>query len=103
MRTCDKKRIPLRVGDILKVFHFTGARRKKHYMYKQVTRSKWMGGYGGKPKVLMFFISHLNLKPETDRDGGYWMGLDGGVLEKYEIVQSPDCRFEEREKVEEET
>lgn len=100
IETCDKNRRPIRVGDVLKVFHFTGARRKKHYMYKQVTRTQWLGGYGGRPKVLYFFVSHLNLKPErVNGDGGYWLGMHEGVLQDYEIVQNPECDFEDRAKV----
>lgn len=98
--TCDKNRRPLRVGDVLKVYHFTGARRKKHFMYKQVVRTQWIGGYGGKPKVLYFFVSHLNLKKPTLRDdGGYWLGMNEGMQEDYEIVQSTECDFEDRQKV----
>lgn len=34
--TCyDKHGIPIERGDIVKVFHFIGARRKRHYMFKQ--------------------------------------------------------------------
>ena len=100
METCDKNLRPIRVGDVLKVFHFTGARRKKHFMYKQVTRTQWLGGDGGEPKVLYFFVSHLSLKPEcVDGDGGYWLGMNEGQLEDYEIVQSVKCDHEEREKV----
>lgn len=30
----------VRVGDMLRTFHFTGARRKKHYLYHVV---RWKG------------------------------------------------------------
>jgi hypothetical protein len=30
----DKRGIPVKPGDVLKVFHFTGIRNKKYYMYK---------------------------------------------------------------------
>lgn len=30
----DSKLRPIHKGDLLKVFHFIGARNKKHYMYK---------------------------------------------------------------------
>lgn len=30
----DKKKREIKEGDILKCFHFIGARNKKHYMYK---------------------------------------------------------------------
>ena len=100
MQTCDKNRRPIRVGDVLKVFHFTGARRKRHFMYKQVTGTQWLGGYGGRPKVLYFFVSHLNLRPDSvNGDGGYWLGMDEGLLKDYEIVQCPTADFEDREKV----
>ena len=99
--TCDKHRRPMRVGDVLKVFHFTGARRKKHYMYKQITRTQWLGGYGGRPKVLYFFVSHLSLKPESvNGDGGYWLGMHEGMKADYEIVQASNADFEDRERVE---
>ena len=100
IETCDKNLRPLRVGDVLKVFHFTGARRKRHFMYKQITRTQWLGGYGSAPKVLYFFVSHLSLKPESVAgDGGYWLGMFDGVMSDYEIVQCPTADHEEREKV----
>ena len=30
----DKNGVPIEEFDVLKIFHFIGARRKKHYMYK---------------------------------------------------------------------
>lgn len=72
------------IGDVLKVYHFTAAlRRKKHYMYKQVVGTNMLGGHGGKSKVEYFNISHLTL----DSDEGYNLGLMDGVLPDYEIVQ----------------
>jgi len=101
IETCDKNLRPFRVGDVLKVFHFTGSRRKKHFMYKQITRTQWLGGYGNTPKVLYFFVSHLSLKPESVKDdGGYWMGMWVGVQPDYEIVQCPTADHEDRPKVE---
>lgn len=97
--TCDKNLRPIRVGDVLKVFHFTGARRKRHFMYKQVTRTEWLGGYGNRPKVLYFFVSHLSLKPERCGEGGYWLGMHEGRLGDYEIVQSIKCDHEDRIRV----
>lgn len=102
VETCDKHRRPMRVGDVLKVFHYTAAlRRKKHYMYKQITRIQWLGGYGGRSRVQYFFVSHLNLKSDTlGGDGGYWLGAHEGIKEDYEIVQCPTADYEDREKVE---
>ena len=97
MQTCDKNMRPLRVGDVLKVYHFTGARRKKHYMYKQIVGTRMLGGLNG-PKVEYFDVSHLNM----GRDDGYTIGMDEGVLHDYEIVQGLDVypdNWEDREKV----
>jgi len=101
VETCDKNLRPLRVGDVLKVYHYTAAlRRKKHYMYKHITRTQWLGGYGGRPKVLYFFVSHLNLKPEIESgDGGYFLGMHEGIQSRYEIVQCLTSDFEDRPKV----
>lgn len=35
----DKHGQAIREFDVLKVFHFTGARRKRHYMYKWVRKN----------------------------------------------------------------
>jgi len=103
MQTCDKNMRPLRVGDVLKVYHFTGARRKKHYMYKQIVGTRWLGGAKLRdgstvPMVEYFDVSHLNM----GRDDGYTIGMDEGVLHDYEIVQGLDVypdNWEDREKV----
>jgi hypothetical protein len=36
----DKNGVPIQKHDLLKVYHFTGARRKKHYMYKYVIQDE---------------------------------------------------------------
>ena len=75
----DKNRRQIAVGDILKVFHFVGARRKKHFMYKQVMAQIELGANGAP----YFEVSHLNL----GADEGYDLALDGRVLPGYEIIQ----------------
>ena len=88
----DKHGIPIKVGDVLKVFHFVGARRKRHYMYKQVVGTRTLG-----PKAVPYLmVSHLNLKPADERDGGYYIGQFGQIEPDTEIVQSVDCAFEDR-------
>lgn len=87
MTLYDKKGIPFVLGDVVKVFHFTAAlRRKRHYMYKQVI------GFGnferGTPYVQ---FSHLDL---TDED--YKVVAEGQILDDYEIVQSIDCEHDRR-------
>lgn len=98
MNLCDKNKRPFKRGDIVKVYHFTGARRKRYYMYKQclgVNRYRYDG------QDYMFF-SHLNFIDTIDikvKDSPYHERLDGGCLETYEIVQSIDDDFEMRERV----
>lgn len=63
-------------GDIVKVYHFTGSRRKRYYMYKQALGIKvWPSGTGR----MMF--SHLDF----DAEGHYYEDLK--KLPDYEIVQ----------------
>ncbi|TGQ19273.1 hypothetical protein [Mesorhizobium sp. M00.F.Ca.ET.217.01.1.1] len=86
----DQRGIPIERGDILKVYHFTGARRKRHYMYKQALGVFMMG----KPKPIPFMkFSHLNMN-----DAEYWERCNGEVLPQYEIIQSIDYSHEERQR-----
>lgn len=73
----DKTGREILVGDVLKLYHFTGARRKQHYMYKQVT-----GIRPTKSGAALLEISHLNLKAGT-----YHVLKKGQILPDYEIVQ----------------
>lgn len=73
MATRDKNGREIMPGDTLKIYHFTGARRKKYYMYKFV-------------KALLldkfFSIHHLDLN-----GGNYMMKNDGLRHDDTEIVQ----------------
>ena len=82
MITCDKHGREIKIGDILKVYHFTGARQEKYYMYKQVIGERLLGGLGGKPKVPYFDVSE-------------------GIKQDYEILQGLDD-IEERPKFQQE-
>lgn len=81
----DKNGVPLEVGDVVKVFHFTDARRKQHFMFKQVCGNHLINNH----PYLKF--THLDLT-----DNYYVEPLNGRVLNDYEIVQSIDCKFRER-------
>ena len=73
----DKNGIELLPNDVLKVFHFVGARRKKHYMYKQVFDVvDNEGGY----QVMR--IEHLE-----KRGSYYHLKMDGTIMNDVEIVQ----------------
>lgn len=86
--TRDKHGRAMKEGDVLKVFHFTGARRKRYFMYKQIVGIRMLGGLGGKPKVPYFVISHLKL--DGGRERTYEIGMAEGVLSNYEILQGLD-------------
>ena len=87
----DKTGREMQIGDVLKVFQFTGARRKKHYVYKQLL------GYTkfGVPLTTYGRFGHLNLVDDEDQ---YLVLADGRHMPEYEIVQSVDCDFENRER-----
>jgi len=75
----DKNGMIIHVGDVLKVFHFVGARNKKHYMYKQPIAVVPLG----QDKAPHLKISHLDMS-----DSYYYEHLDGRTLADYEIVQA---------------
>lgn len=81
----DKNGREIMRGDIVKVFHFVAAlRRKKHYMYKQA-----LGIERGRMR-----FSHLDLDDEW-----YCEAADGRMLADYEIVDSIDAKFDERARI----
>lgn len=87
----DKRGIPIKRGDIVKVFHFFGKRRKRHYMYKQCL------GPIGVATIPYLAFSHLNFITDVKASGGPYLELaNGRHLRDYEIVQSIDSKFEER-------
>ena len=86
-KTRDKHGRAMKEGDVLNVFHFIGARRKRYFMYKQIVGTRMLGGLNDTPKLYYFDVSHLNM------DGGYdnyTIGTAEGVLPDYEILQGLD-------------
>ena len=84
----DKHGREIMRGDIVKVYHFTGSRRKRYYMYKQALGIRvWPSGTGR----MMF--SHLDF----DSDGHYYEDLK--MLRDYEIVQCLAGVPEDRENI----
>lgn len=90
MKLYDKTGREIKIGDVVKVYHFTAAiRRKRHYMYKQaINIREWESGF----KAMRF--SHLDMN-----EGGYYEALDGRIMEDYEIVQSIDAAFHDRPRI----
>ena len=83
----DKHKRKIEPGNVLKVFHFVGARRKRHYLYKQAVE------YRSHPNAAHGYlkISHLSnpggALPDKIGDTYYLEAADGRVLSDYEIVQ----------------
>lgn len=88
----DKRGTPIERGDVVKVYHFTGARRRRYYMYKQCLG---VNTYPNGTQEYLFF-AHLNFADLIgERDGPYHEHL-GSHLPLYEIVQSVKSDHEER-------
>lgn len=78
-------------GDVVKVYHFTAAlRRKRHYMYKQALGIRVLPKCG----LAVMDFAHLNMSGEH-----YHEWADGSILAAYEIVQSIDAMFDLRPKI----
>lgn len=85
----DKKGIPIRAGDILKVHHFTGASNKKYYMYKMACVHSWYAddpifGYQKKSRLMASHLRQDTIHGLNERNP---YPLPEGILEDYEIVQ----------------
>ncbi len=78
----DKKGKRIKVGDVLKIYHFKGTRRK-HYMYKQVIenlRSDRLGSY--------FAVAHF-YNPNQSKQF-YYLEKDSKQHEEIEIIERDD-------------
>jgi hypothetical protein len=82
----DKNSKEIREFDLIRVFHFIGARRKKHYMYKWVVTDPKF------PDIL--FGDHLD-----GAGSKFYLGKstsDKGItFDDIEIIQSPRTLMEE--------
>lgn len=84
----DEKGREIHVGDVLKVFHFIGRNRKRHYMYKQAVR--YQENDAGNAYLL---VSHLSEPVLTEFKLGvncFLEAADGRTLKGWEIVQSSE-------------
>lgn len=83
MTLYDKNKRPIKVGDVLKIFNFIGARNKKHYKYTYVyDKVTYTAGH------TLYHILHLVSNPDELLQSRYYMkDIDGLVLDDYEIVQ----------------
>ena len=83
------------VGDTLKMYHFTGARRKKHYVYQYVLGRRKLES--GRELLNISFLG------EDGPENGWHKLIDGRRMDDWEIVQGAGPRFglghEDRPKV----
>lgn len=88
----DKRGIPIEVGDVVKVYHFTAAlRRKKNYMYKQCVEVGMWEAKEHAPEYHWLKFSHLDMS-----DDYYHEERNNMIRTDFEIVQSVKCDHEER-------
>lgn len=85
----DKKGYPIREGDILKVYHFTDYKKRRHYMYKMA----WIFTIDDGRQFLM--AAHLGEDCVKGCKSANSYRLPKGVLKEYEIVQGYNCESDE--------
>ncbi len=84
-KVTDKNGVPIQQYDVLKVYHFTGARRKKHFMYKHVIgNASFSDDY--------FCVSSLSECGHT-----YSIRKDKGLLIDIEIIQGTNLDKRKKE------
>lgn len=67
----DKNEVPIFIGDLVKIYHFTAANRRKVYMYKKVMRLKSF--VGTTEAVVLIHISQLGLEKNNGFIYKHWL------------------------------
>lgn len=75
-------------GDMMKVFHFVGRNRKRHYLYQQALHYE-------RGRLVISYMNRIHDEPWEMGKNCYSVGADER-LRDYEIVQSIDAKFDER-------
>jgi len=87
----DKHGIPIQANDLLKTYHFTGARKKRYFMYHLVIEHE---GF------LRMLNAHAIIKDkQVNWMGGCLLGVSAGedcILKDSEIVEGFHPDFEDR-------
>jgi len=105
MNLYDKNRIPLEVGDVFKLYHFSTGRKhiRRYFMYKWVLKKEMViitnGPNIGKPREF-FTLCHLH-DPKDLLKEKYILIADESIHPEMEIVQGygeNSTPFEERQK-----
>lgn len=87
----DERGGPIGEFDVLRVFHFVGARRKKHYMYKQVRVIEVPEGPRAGKHLYGVHLTQA-YDPAKPLEGAYYLGSKDQRLEGVVIVESPDWK-----------
>lgn len=88
LKIVDRAGNQLLEGDILRWFHFVGARSKKHYMYKKA------GAING----VSTRIDHLDQGPEVDRYFTLHSQVEEAVIKDEEVMMITDALIVQRMK-----
>jgi hypothetical protein len=81
IRLHDKKGVPIYPGDLLKSFHFAGARRKRYWLYHVVVASPERAG----TRYPLEMVPASHLEP-TKRGGGGRCPLNDRLAEDAEVI-----------------
>lgn len=82
----DKNGRCIEPGDVLKVFHFIDARRKRHYMYHQAMRYD-------KGRLAISLLNRVDGSEPWELGTNYYTVRADEHLRDYEIVQAADARL----------
>lgn len=91
----DKRSRPIEPGDILKVFHYVGARGKHQFMYKQAVAYIELPN-SKSPWLKISHLNRLNDEPWALGNNYYLEHADGRLLSEYEIVDSIEVNHNDR-------
>lgn len=87
----DKTGRHIEPGDVLKVFHFIGARGKRHFLYQQALRYS-------RGRLLISRLNRVDDREPWEIGTNYYSVGGNEHLHDYEIVQSVDAKLDERPK-----
>jgi hypothetical protein len=88
----DKTGRHIQPGDVLKVFHFIGARGKRHFMYQQALRYS-------EGRLVISYLDRIDDGEPWEIGKNFYSVGGNEHLDHYEIVQSVDAKFEDRPKL----
>jgi hypothetical protein len=82
----DKNQVPIFIGDLVKMFHFTAAKRRKVYIYKKVMRLKSF--VATTEAVALVHISQLGLEKNNGFIYKHWLSPED--CPNLEVIEGED-------------